>query len=946
MSLKEIKIKGAYRTSNDDDALNSFYIPCLKNSIEYKRKAGYFSSSIFQIADQGFRDFFKNNGKIQLLVSHLFVKDDTEILKNNPTIFFDEVGKEYKKKFQQYIEKEISPEKVELFATLLANKRLEIKIHYIPSNSGAAYHAKVGIFKDLNDDSVMFIGGINESTNAWHNMSDEIHIQRSWDSEQAEENLKDYHKDFDRIWNNIHLKQDWQTADLPKALQEDIIKYSNTESDLDELFDRANTTSREKPTSKTYFKKEIDRFILQAQGDSQKTKNYAKKLEEFDVEVSFGKGNLARIPWIAFLGENMQVSNGYYPVYLYYKEKNILILSYGISETIKIDSNKIWSESIRETEPQIKNIFPEIQRYGDSFLYKSYEVNISNNEVSYFDKGCLDNYASNFLDEQLKSILNLYRIALREDKNYQNKLKINNNQVINNFQHELYSHQKNALKAWRENNNQAIFKHVTGSGKTVTACHAIEEMLNIGKKCLVIVPSTALLSQWEEEIRKILGGVQIFLSSNTKSWKTCLENSKAETTSNAIFLTTLQTARLSYFRENFYAGEHIFLVVDECHSLWAKESNKVLSHMHWNDCPRMALSATPDDTSFSDEIIIEDNKELTQIISFEGEESILIDENSDKTFHIRDLKKEEFGKIDVIDFFKGDSKKEGDDRFTHKLSIGDAINSYPPILSRYWYFFKTVYLTEEETKKFLKKSQLIASYMGDPDKKNDLKKELLLRQRIINIANNKRNAVEKLLDKNKNTDDSDHNLFQQKWVVYVGAGKTNKEGNFDKKHGMSEIDWVYEYIDRGLNYEKNFYCYKYDGTIKKKERRKEILDDFDKTGGVIFACKMLDEGVDIPRLSRAIIMASSGNDREFIQRRGRVLRINRGNTGDSVSKIWDLIVLPDPSVAKNDKKVLNSIKNHVKKETKRLRIFANDAENKISITDKIEELENKWGIND
>tara|TARA_B110000238_G_scaffold138818_1_gene149719 strand:+ start:713 stop:3073 length:2361 start_codon:yes stop_codon:yes gene_type:complete len=786
MSLKEIKIQGSYRTSNDDDALNNFYIPCLENCINYKRKSGYFSSSIFQIADQGFREFFKNNGRIKLLVSHLFVKDDTEILKNNPNLFFNEVGKEYKEKFQQYIKSEISPEKVELFATLLANKRLEIKIHYIPSNDTAAYHAKAGIFKDINGDSIVFRGGINESRNAWHNMSDEIWTERSWDSKQAEENIADENNDFDRIWDNNHRKQDWQTANLPKALQENIIQFNNTESNLEELFEKAKNSPQKKSTSKT------------------------------------------------------------------------------------------------------------------------------------------------------------------EDITYQNRLKISHNNVTNNFEYELYSHQKAALKAWQENNNQAIFKHVTGSGKTVTACHAIEEMLNIGKKCLIIVPSTALLTQWEEEIRKILGGVKIFLSSNAKSWKISLENSKAEVTSNSIFLTTLQTARLPYFRENFCAGEHIFLVVDECHSLWSKESNKVLSDMHWGDCPRMALSATPDDSTFSDEMGNKDNNdELTQVISFDGDESILIDENTDKIFHIHDLKGEELGKVDVIDFFKGDSKKQGDDRFTHKLSIGDAINSYPPILSRYWYYFRTVYLTEEETKNFLKKSQLIASYMGDSYKKKDLQRELLLRQRIINIANNKRNVVEKLLDKNTNNDDSDHNLFQQKWVVYVGAGKTDKEGNMSKIDGQSEIDWVYKHIDKGLNYDKDFYCYKYDGSIsKKKGRRKEILEEFDKTGGVIFACKMLDEGVDIPRLSRAIIMASSSNDREFIQRRGRVLRVNRGNTGDSVSKIWDLIVLPDPSVVESDKKVLNSIKNHVKKETRRLRIFANDAENKIGITDKIEELENEWGIND
>ena len=50
------------------------------------------------------------------------------------------------------------------------------------------------------------------------------------------------------------------------------------------------------------------------------------------------------------------------------------------------------------------------------------------------------------------------------------------------------------------------------------------------------------------------------------------------------------------------------------------------------------------------------------------------------------------------------------------------------------------------------------------------------------------------------------------------------------------------------------------------------LERFENFGGIILAIKMLDEGVDIPSIDHALIIASDQNPRQHIQRRGRVLR--------------------------------------------------------------------------
>ena len=79
----------------------------------------------------------------------------------------------------------------------------------------------------------------------------------------------------------------------------------------------------------------LEKFIIQAQRGDLGTKDYNEFWNEFDfkVKVSFGMGTAAKIPWISFLAPSMSTSQGFYPVYLYYKEQDVLFLSFGISET-------------------------------------------------------------------------------------------------------------------------------------------------------------------------------------------------------------------------------------------------------------------------------------------------------------------------------------------------------------------------------------------------------------------------------------------------------------------------------------------------------------------------------------------------------------------------------------------------------------------------------------
>ena len=86
-------------------------------------------------------------------------------------------------------------------------------------------------------------------------------------------------------------------------------------------------------------------------------------------------------------------------------------------------------------------------------------------------------------------------------------------------------------------------------------------------------------------------------------------------------------------------------------------------------------------------------------------------------------------------------------------------------------------------------------------------------------------------------------------------------------------------------------CHEFVHTVPLNERQK-ILEEF-ASGNiqVIVAVKCLDEGVDVPATKIAFFLASTSNPKEFVQRRGRILRLS---TGKRKSIIYDFIVVPRP----------------------------------------------------
>ena len=109
--------------------------------------------------------------------------------------------------------------------------------------------------------------------------------------------------------------------------------------------------------------------------------------------------------------------------------------------------------------------------------------------------------------------------------------------------------------------------------------------------------------------------------------------------------------------------------------------------------------------------------------------------------------------------------------------------------------------------------------------------------------------------------------------------------------------------------------------------KKETLEYFSEKGGILLAIKCLDEGIDIPSATHALILASSQNPREYIQRRGRVLR-SSPDTGKYKAEIFDVVTLNEDEIPV------------MENELNRMWSFAQDADNSM-VTIQIEEMRSK-----
>ena len=431
-----------------------------------------------------------------------------------------------------------------------------------------------------------------------------------------------------------------------------------------------------------------------------------------------------------------------------------------------------------------------------------------------------------------------------------------------------------AYKAWKQNDNKGIFAMATGTGKTVTAlnCALKEWQQNNYYKLIIVVPTQALALQWEKEAKAF--NFQNIVSTHTeKDWKSILSryatNSIFNSKKNIVIITTYATFILKHFQSFLYSvknSEDFIFIADEAHNLGASGPIKKLPIFINN---RIGLSATPE--------------------------------------RIYD----EIGSSQLYDFFNSKPPK-----YTYRFTMKEAIEQ--GILCHYDYTPVFVELTNIEMSEYRKVTDQLRKFLDPETGKYKPEAEMLLmkRKRIIHKAENKKVAIIRMLD-----DLTSESKLKYTFVFVPEGYEPDYSVSDSYNIAKEDMHLIDEYSD--IFRERRYHYLKF---ISGLEDAPEILKGFASGDiDVLLSMKCLDEGVDVPRAENAIFLSSTGNPRQFIQRRGRVLRKHQDK---EKAHIWDMVVVP-PDISEN---LDNSIeKNLFLGEVKRIINFASLADNRVSI---------------
>ena len=432
----------------------------------------------------------------------------------------------------------------------------------------------------------------------------------------------------------------------------------------------------------------------------------------------------------------------------------------------------------------------------------------------------------------------------------------------------LYDYQQEAIKNWQANDYCGIFDMATGTGKTLTALGAVAELCKNVKRLAVIIvcPYQHLVEQWVEDIRAF--GANPIIGYSGSSYTNYKKELK-----NRIF-------NFNYKITDFFC----FITTN---------------------------------ASFMSKAINEEIRKLSQ-------DTILVVDEA-HNFGAKNLQNTLQQDFTYRLALSATLERQGDEDGTNILKnfFGNKCIEYgleraiaEKKLTPYYYYPVIVYLTDAELDKYqLYTSKIIQNIVKRKDKTivTNLAKEFMLkRARLVAGASEKIEKLREMANDFKN---------EKNMLIYCGA--TNVQG-YDNCSGddIRQID----YISRMLNFDFGMSTAQFTSREDSKERKRRLEEFQNGEIQALIAIKCLDEGVNVPAIKTAYILASTTNPKEYIQRRGRVLRLYPGK---EAAYIYDFITLPREltTVENTSSELAKSERALVVKEIRRMREFCHIALN-------------------
>lgn len=440
-------------------------------------------------------------------------------------------------------------------------------------------------------------------------------------------------------------------------------------------------------------------------------------------------------------------------------------------------------------------------------------------------------------------------------------------------------YQINAYNNWVENDYEGVFAMATGTGKTITSLNCL---LNEFKKtntynAIILVPSKALLEQWIHEV-SIFNFLNILVvgggHDGMQHIPNYVSNFKAGLKKDIVIISTYASFSSDKFLKYFLKIQnHFTLIADEAHNMGAVQIKEVMSTL--TIPKRIGLSATP-------------NRKYDPV-----------------------------GTDAICDFFNDKPP------FCYNFGMKRAMKEGR--LTDYFYYPRIVHLDEDEKEDYIEISNALYKFFDfelGKFKDSPIVERLLLRRKtIIHQARRKIPAFKEILK------ELDKNGKMKYVFTYVPVGSSKEE---DLNSDDIANKFVYQYLKAAQEVKPNLKASTY--TSETEDQANKLRGFSEGKIDMLLAMKMLDEGVDIPRAEVGIFASSTGNPREYIQRRGRLLR---NHPDKKFAYVYDMIVAPIASYGNENLYRLE--RNMVRNELIRVAYFAslsmNFYDSKVALQD-------------